>query len=65
MFQEVLILIGDSLRDLASSDDEQDVEDEEDQEEGTELGKLSDDDGTSWVIGTITKTVQHHMESFR
>jgi hypothetical protein len=65
MFQEVLILIGDSLRDLANSDDEQDGEDEEDHEEGTELGKLSDQNGPSWVIGTITKTVQHRMERFR
>ena len=64
-FEEMLNAIGDSLSDLASSDDEQDGEDEEDDEEDTELGKLSDDDEPGWVMGTITKTVQHCMESFR
>jgi len=61
----MLNAIGDSLSDLASSDDEQDGEDEEDDEEDTELSKLSDDDEPGWVMGTITKTVQHGMESFR
>jgi hypothetical protein len=64
-FEEMLNAIRDSLSDLASSDDEQDGEDEEDDEEDTELGKLSDDDEPGWVTGTITKTVQHRMESFR
>jgi len=61
----MLNAIRDSLSDLASSDDEHDGEDEEDDEEDTELGKLSDDDEPGWVMGTITKTVQHRMESFR
>jgi hypothetical protein len=60
----MLNAIRDSLSNLASSDDEQDGEDEEDDEEDTELGKLSDDDEPGWVMGTITKTVQHRMESF-
>jgi len=54
--------IGDSLSDLATSDDEQAVQDEEDEEEDTELGKLSDDDHGR-VMDTITKKVQHRMES--
>jgi len=61
-FKEMLVAIGDSLSDLASSDDGEDVEDEDDEE--TEQGKLSDDDEPSWVMGTITKTVQQRMESF-
>jgi hypothetical protein len=64
-FGEMLNAIRDSVSDLASSDDERDREDEEDAEEDTELGKLSDDDEPGWVMGTITKTVQHHMVSFR
>jgi len=64
-FEKMLNAIGDSLSDLASSDDEQNGEDEEDDEEDTELGKLSDDDEPGWVMGTITKTVQHRMESFQ
>jgi len=64
-FEEMLNAIGNSLSDLASSDDEQDGEDEEDDEEDTELGKLSDDDEPGWVTDTISKTVRHHMERFR
>jgi len=54
--------IGDSLSDLASFDDGEDGEAEE---EETELGKLSEDDEPGWVMGTISKTVQQRMESFR
>jgi len=57
--------IGDSLNDLASSDDEEDGEDEDDDEEDTGHGKLSEDDEPGWVMGTFSKTVQHRMESFR
>jgi len=53
--------IGDSLSDLASSEDEEDGEDEDDDEEDTELGKLSKDDEPGWVMGTITKTVKKRM----
>jgi hypothetical protein len=62
-FQEVLVAIGDSLSDLASSDDGEDGEDQDDGE--TEQGKLSEDDKPSWVMGTITKRVQQGMEKFR
>jgi len=64
-FHEMLDAITDSVNDLASSDHEQDAEHGEDEEEDTELGKLSDDDEPGWVIGTISKTVQHHLESCR
>jgi hypothetical protein len=37
-FEEMLKAMGDSLSDLATSDDKQDGEDEEDEEEDTELG---------------------------
>jgi len=57
--------IGDSLSNLASSNEEQDGGDKEYDEDDTELGKLSDDDEPGWVMGTISKTVQHCMESFR
>jgi len=62
-FEEMLVAIGDSLSDLASSDDGEDCEDEDDEE--TEQGNLSDDDEPGWVMGTITKTVQQRMERFR
>ena len=58
----MLAAIGDSLRDLGSSDDGDDGVDEDEQ---TELGKLSEDDEPGWVMGTISKTVQQRMESFR
>jgi hypothetical protein len=56
--------IRDILRDLVSSDHEQDWEDVEENEEDTELGKFSDDVEPCWVMGTIKKTVQHRMDSF-
>jgi len=62
-FEKMLVAIGDSLRDLASSDDGEDGEDQDDEE--TEQGEQSDDDEPGWVMGTITKTVQPRMESFR
>jgi len=55
-FQEMLVAIGVSLSDLASSDNWEDGEDEDD--ENSEQGKLSDNDEPGWVMGTITKTVQ-------
>jgi len=62
-FEEKLVAIGDSLSDLASSDDGDDVEDENDEE--TEQGKLSDDDEPGWLMGIPTNTVQQGMERFR
>jgi len=64
-FEEMLNAIGDSLSDLASSDDEQDRIDEGDDKVDIELAKLSDDDEPGWVMGTVSKTVQHCMESFQ
>jgi len=61
----MLNAIGDSLSNLASSEDEEDEEDEDDDEEDTELGKLSEDEHPGWVMGTISKTVQHRTDSFR
>jgi len=51
--------------DLVSSDEEQDREDEEYDADDTQLGKLSDDDEPGWVMGTSSKPVQQHLESFR
>jgi hypothetical protein len=64
-FAEMLNTMGGSLSNIASSDDEQDGEDKEDDEEVTRLGKLSDDDEPGWVMGTVSKMVRHHMESFQ
>jgi len=61
-FEEMIAAIGDSLSDLASSDDGEDGEDED---EETELGELSEDDEPGWVMGPISKTVPQRMESFR
>jgi len=58
-----MVAIGDSLSDLASSDDGEDGEDEEDEQ--TAEGRLSEDDKPGWVMGTITKMVQQRMERFR
>jgi len=61
-FEEILVAIGDSLSDVASSDDGEDGED--DNEEETEQGKLCEDDDPGCMMGTITKTVQQRMERF-
>ena len=60
-FEVMLVAIGDSLRDLASSDNGVDGAEEDDEE--TEQGNLSKDDEPGWVMGTITKTVQQRMDS--
>jgi len=64
-FEEMMNAIGDSLSDLASSEDEQDGEDGDDDDEDTALGKLNKDDEPGWAMGIISKMVQHRMESFR
>ena len=58
-----MVAIGDSLNDIASSNDVEDREDENDEETGQ--GKLSKDEEPGWVMGTIHKPDQHHMEGFR
>ena len=63
MLEEMLVAMGDSLSDLACSDDGEAGEDEDDEE--TEQGKLSNDDEPGWVMGTITETVLQRMKSFR
>jgi len=62
-FEEMLNAIGDSLSDLASSDEEEDADDEE-EDDDTEQGKLTEDDEPGWVMGTISKSVQRRMERF-
>jgi len=64
-FEGMLNAIGGSLSDLASFDDGEDRKDEDGNEEDTEPGKLSEDDEPSCVMGTISRTVQHRMETFR
>jgi len=63
MFQVMLNDHGDSLSDLASSDNEVNTEDDDD--EDTALGTPGNDDELSWVVGTICRTLQQRMERFR
>jgi hypothetical protein len=51
--------IGNSLSDLASPVFEEDKEYED--EEDTKLGKLSEVDKPTWVLGTISNTVQKRL----
>jgi len=62
-FDEMMVAIGDSLSDIASSDEGEDEEDQDKEE--TKQGKPSKDDKPGWVMGTITKTVQQRMKRFR
>jgi len=64
-FEKMLDTIGDSLSDLARSKAEEKGEDEDDDEEDTGHGKLSEDDEPGWMMGTISRIVQHCTESYR
>jgi len=64
-FQEILNAIAKCLRDLAISDDGEEGEGEDDDEKDPELGNLSNNDEPGWVMGTISKTLQHQMKLFR
>jgi len=64
-FEEMLNAIGDSLSDLATSENGEDGEDEDDDETDPAGGKLSKDDEPGWVMGTISKMVQYRMEHYR
>jgi len=59
----MLNAITDSLSALASSEGEEDGKDEGDDREDTDLRKLSEQEEPGWEMGTISKTVQHSMES--
>jgi len=61
-FEEMLQTIGDSLSNLASSDNGEDGKDKDENEEDTERSKQSEDDELSWVIGTISNTVQYQIQ---
>jgi len=61
-FHEMIVAIAGCLSEIASSNDGEDGEDENDEE--TEQGKLSEDDESGWVMGTISKTVQHCIQRF-
>jgi len=64
-FEEMLNAIGDSLSDLASSDDREDGEDENYDEDDPVGGKHGENDQLGCVMGTISKPVPHRMERFR
>jgi len=63
--KEMLNAIGESLSDLASSDDVEDGWNDDDDEKCPATGKLSEDDEHGWVMGTMSKTVQHRTERCR
>ena len=63
-YNEMLNGIGDSLSNLASSDNEEDGDNEEDVEDDTDQGKLSEDNEPSRVIGKISKPVEQRTERF-
>jgi hypothetical protein len=53
---EMIVTTGDSLSDLAHTDNGEDMDDEND--ELTEQDKLREDDEPGRVMSTITKTIQ-------
>jgi hypothetical protein len=65
IYGKMLNGIGDSLSDLATSDNEAEWKAEIDYKEDIALGKLSNDDEAHYVLGTIATIVQQHMKSIR
>lgn len=63
-FEEILNGIGNTLRNLPSSDNGEDGKDVDDDEEYTKLGQVSQDDELCRVLGTIFRNVQHCMKKF-
>jgi len=63
MSEEMKIVIGDSLTDLGSCDNEEDGDDDDNQV--TELGRLGKYDEPGWVAGTMCKMVHQRMERYR
>ena len=62
--EQMFNAIGDSLSDVASSDDGEDWEDEDDDEDDLAGGKIREDEEPGWVMGKISETVQYRMERF-
>jgi hypothetical protein len=62
-FAEMIVAIGDSLTDIASSNSGECAQDEDDEE--PKLGRLSDVDEPAWVICTTSKIVQLHILRFQ
>jgi len=59
----MIIVVGDSVSDIVTSDDWEDGEDEHDEE--AEQRQLSEDDQPGWVMGIITKTLPRAMDRVR
>jgi len=62
-FEEMIVAIGDSVSDLASSENGDDEEDKDDVE--NQQGVVSKDDDPGWAMGTITRMIKQYMERFR
>ena len=62
---EIVNAMGESLSNLTNSDDEEDGGIEDDDGNTTELEKLREVDAAGWVMSTISKIVQQHMEIFQ
>jgi len=61
-FPKMIVAIGESLSNMASSDYGENGKDENNEE--TEQRKLGEDDKPGWVMGTISKAVQQRIERF-
>jgi len=62
--EAMLNIFGDSLSDVATSDDEEDGEGDDEDEEDLKLGKLSEVEKPSWLMGITTRIVQQRKMCF-
>lgn len=61
-FEEMFNGIADCLSNVTCSENEEDGEDEAHDEDDTEVVQLSEDHQPGWMMGKISKPVQHLME---
>jgi len=62
-YAEMLFANGASLSDLKNANDEVNRDNEENDGEDTEQGKQNEHDEPGWVMNTIPKLVQLHLQS--
>jgi len=62
-FEQMLNTIGDSVSNLACSDNEQDPKQKQGDQEDPEQWKLHEYDEPGWLMDTISRSVHQYMES--
>lgn len=65
IFHKILNEFGDSKRDLPGLENREDGECSDEDEDDIVMCKLSEDDRPCQVLGTISRTIPHHLHRFQ